>query len=100
MFSVYISQVLHIVYLLQIFYKAIIQHNDSSDKDRPCRPEIHWHGATDSGFHNVRNNVHLWGLYCEMKHHAEIWAMDEHKNKTATEISELVNLSRYSQQTK
>lgn len=87
-----ISKLVRIGYLLQNFKKAIVQRRDPSDSevssDRPCRAEIRWYGATDSGLKDVRPDVRLWGLNCEIKLHAELSA--EHPDKTPTEISEMV----------
>ena len=63
-------------YLLQNFKKAIIQNNNPGETvpegGRPCRAEIRWCGATDAGLRDVRDNVRLWGLDDEIKHHAEL----------------------------
>ena len=89
-----ISQVVEIAYLLQNFKKSIIQNRDvdktAPDKGRPCRVEVRWYGATDSGLRDVRDNVRLWGMKSEIDLHAKLSSMDEHKNKTSVEISELV----------
>lgn len=42
------------------------------------------------GLIDVRGNVRLWGMESEIKLHDELSAMEEHKNKTPTEISEMV----------
>ena len=57
---------------------------------RPCRAEIRWYGGTDAGLKDVRNNVRLWGLKSEIERHRTLWSMEEHKHKSATEISELI----------
>ena len=62
----------------------------SSGENWPCRAEIHWYGATDIGLRDVRDNVRLWGLKCEIERHAELTAMEEHRDKSAIEISEMV----------
>ena len=94
-----ISSVVRFGYLLQNFKKAIIQNRNpdesASEEGRPCRGEIRWYGATDAGLRDVRANVRLWGLKCEIERHAELSAMDEHKNKSATEISEMVLAERW-----
>ena len=66
------------------------QSLNSTGVNRPCRAEIRWYGATDVGLRDVRDNVRLWGLKCEIKRHAELSAMEEHKDKSAIEISEMV----------
>ena len=89
-----ISKVVRVGYLLQNFKKAIIQNKDHNPQDakrnRPCRAEIRWCGATDAGLVDVRENIRLWGLTCEVDRHEQLSAMDEHKGKTPTEISEIV----------
>lgn len=89
-----ISKVVRIGYLLQNFKKAIIQNRNPDDSEpeggRPCRAEIRWFGATDAGLRDIRGNVRLWGLKCEIELHNKLSKMEEHKNKTPTEISEIV----------
>ena len=59
-----------------------------------CRGEIRFYGeesgATDAGLIDIRHNVKLWGLDCEVKRHAELSALEVHKDKTPIEISEMV----------
>ena len=62
---------------------------------RPCRAEIRWCGATDAGLRDVRDNVRLWGLECEIKHHTELSRMAEHRDKSPTEISGMVLDARW-----
>jgi len=82
-------------YLIQNFKKAIIQnHNTRDNKDeieggRPCRAEIRWFGANHAGLRDVRGNVRMWGMKCEIERHAELSAMDVHRTKSPTEISML-----------
>ena len=94
-----ISKVVRVGYLLQNFKKAIIQNKDHNPQDakrnRPCRAEIRWYGATDAGLVDVRGNIRLWGLTCEIDRHEQLSAMDEHKGKTPTEISEIVLAERW-----
>jgi hypothetical protein len=109
-----ISKIVRIGYLLQNFKKAIIQNNEpcntaledeSGDEsevedevERPCRAEIRWygeHGATDAGLRDVRDNVRLWGLKCEIQRHAELSAMEENKGKSAIEISDIVLMENW-----
>ena len=93
-----VSKIVRIGYLLQNFKCPIVQHNNPNDSSpdggRSCRGEIRFYGeesgATDAGLIDVRDNVKLWGLDCEVKRHAELSAMEENKNKTPTEISEMV----------
>jgi len=90
-----VSKIVRIGYLIQNFKKAIVQDigaGDSTDSDggKPCRAEVRWYGATCAGLRDVRDSVHLWGLKCEIARHAELWAMEEHKDKSAIEISEMV----------
>lgn len=80
-------------YLLQNFKKAIVQNRDPNDpvvKDRPCRAEVRWYGATDTGLRDVRDNVRLWGMKCQRDRHAELSSDPAHKGKSPTEISEMV----------
>ena len=94
-----ISQIVRIGYLLQNFKKSIIQNRDPlefvEEEGRPCRAEVRWYGATDAGLRDVRGNVRLWGLQCEIERHAELTAMAEHANKSAIEISEMVLAERW-----
>ena len=61
---------------------------------RPCRGEVRWYGATDDGLRDVRGDIRLWGLKSEIELHKKLSAMEEHRNKTPTEISELVLAER------
>ena len=78
----------------KISKKAIIQNHNYDDSspvgERPCRAEIRWYGATDGGLRDIRDNVKLWGLKSEIALHAKLSAMEEHKDKSAIEISEMV----------
>ena len=89
-----ISKIVRIGYLMQNFKKAIIQNKDPHEADptggRPCRAEIRWYGATDTGLRDVRDNIRLWGLQCEIERFDELVAMEEHKNKSAIEIADLI----------
>ena len=77
-----VSKIVRIGYLLQNFKCPIVQHNypnDScTDSKRSCRGEIRFYGeesgATDAGLVDIRHNVKLWGLDCEVKRHAELSA--------------------------
>lgn len=84
---------------MQNFKKAIIQRKGPSvpepEGGRPCRGEIRWCGATDVGLRDIRPFVRLWGLDCEIKRHAELSEMEENKDKTATEIIEIVLAERW-----
>ena len=103
-----ISKVVRVGYLLQNFKKPIIQNTDlnsvlqnpnedcdSNDEDdavpgRPSRAEVRWFGGSDDGLRDVRDNVRLWGLKCEVDRHAELSKMECHKDKSVVEISEIV----------
>ena len=94
-----ISQVVQVGYLLQNFKKLIIQNrlpdeNQHSDGGRPCRAEVRWYEATDDGLRDVWGNICLWGLKSKIDLHERMSTTDEHKNKTAIEISELVFAER------
>lgn len=95
-----ISKVVRIGYLMQNFKKAVIQNNNyaanGAGDRRPCRAAIRWYGRTDAGLRDVRGDVHLWGLDCEIELHKKLsaMAMDAHKDKTPIEISELVLAQR------
>ena len=82
-----ISKLVRFGYLLQNFKKAIIQNCKATTVEqqggRPCRVEIRWCGATDVGLRDVRDNVNLWGLQCETDRHAELTAMEQHKEKAS-----------------
>jgi hypothetical protein len=56
--------------LLQNFKCTIIQNHDPNELTpaggRPCRAEICWYGATDAGLRDIRPNVRLWGMQCEI----------------------------------
>ncbi|KAL7537895.1 hypothetical protein ACHAXR_008145 [Thalassiosira sp. AJA248-18] len=90
-----ITKVVRIGYFMQNFKCAMIQNRDPDVPDtienvRPCRAEIRWYGATDIGLRDVRDNIRLWGLDCEIKLHRELSLMESNKNKSPTEISEMV----------
>ena len=108
-----ISKVVRVGYLLQNFKRPIIQNNDlksifgkanedsNSDEEdpvapgRPSRAEVRWFGGTDDGLRDVRDNVRLWGLKCEIERHAELSKMECHKDKSVVEISEIVLAERW-----
>ncbi len=95
-----ISKVVRIGYLMKNFKKAIIQNRDPEETMNEgekllSRAEIRWFGATDDGLHDVRGDVHLWGLQCEIERHAELSALPEHRDKTPVEISEIVLSERW-----
>jgi len=89
-----ISKIVRVGYLLQNFKKSIIQNRDPKDEvpvgGHPCQAEVRWYGATDAGLRDVRDNIHLWGLECEIERHAELSAIDKHKYNTPIEISDIV----------
>lgn len=89
-----ISKIVRIGFLLQNFKKAIIQNNTPGAKaqkrGRPCRAAVRWYGANDDGLVNVLDNVRLWGLQCEVDLHSKLSQMEEHKEKTPEQISEIV----------
>lgn len=97
-----ISQVVRIGFLLQNFKKAIIQRRDPCDTTpnakRPCRAEVRWYGAIDTGLRDVRPDVHLWGLRCEIELHAEMTKQEQQKKEkdkkytplTPTQISDII----------
>ena len=99
-----ISMIVRISYHMQNFKSSIIQNRDPEDSlpvvdddeeelevgGRPCRAEVRWYGGTDAGLVDVRGNVRLWGLQCEVERHAALSAMEEHRGKSAVEISEIV----------
>jgi hypothetical protein len=94
-----ISKVVRIGFLMQNFKKAVIQNNNyatngTANDKRPCRAAIRWYGRTDAGLRDVRGDVHLWGLKCEIELHNQLSAMDAHKDKSPIEISELVLAQR------
>jgi len=62
---------------------------------RPCRAEIRWYGATDAGLCNICDNIRLWGLQCEIEIFDEMVSMEEHKNKSAIEIADLILNERW-----
>ena len=92
-----ISKIVRIGYLLQNFKRAIIQNRDPDattiNANRPCRAEVRYHGAPDVGLRDVRDNVRLWGLKCEIARHAVL--SEQHKDKSAIEISEMVLAERW-----
>ena len=105
-----ISKIVRIGYLLQNFKCAVIQNRvpvlpgsnvDDADVDgvsddgRPCRGEIRWYGATDNGLRDVRDNICLWGMNCEIKRHQELSGKEENKNKSPIEISEMILNERW-----
>ncbi len=95
-----ISMIVRIGFLLQNFKPPIIQHinpDDVSDtqEGRACRAEIRWHGATCPGLSDVRGSINLWGYKCEIERHKELSEMEEHKDKSVVEISEMVLNERW-----
>jgi hypothetical protein len=95
-----ISKVVRIGYLLQNFKLGMIQNNNydtesSTGNGRPCRAEIRWYGASDAGLRDVRDQPHLWGLQCEIDLHEQMSALEEHKDKSPIEISELILAQRH-----
>jgi hypothetical protein len=90
-----ISKVVRIGFLLQNFKQPIIQNRNLGNKSDaqqrgPCRAEIRWYGATDTGLSDVRGSINQWGLTCEKERHAKLSAMEAHKDKSAVKISEMV----------
>jgi hypothetical protein len=95
-----ISKVVRIGYLLQNFKRGMIQNNNYDTESspvvgRPCRSEIRWYGAKDSGLRDVRDTPKLWGLQCEIDLHEQMSAMSEHKDKTPIQISEMILAQRH-----
>ena len=94
-----ISKIVRVGYLLQNFKKAIIQNNNPGvslpEGGRPCRGEIRWYGATDAGLRDVRDNVWLWSLTCEIDRHAKLSEKEENQNKSPIEISKMVLNERW-----
>ena len=88
------SRIIRIGYLLQNFKKAIVQNKDpwhsAPEGGWPCRAEIQWYGTTDAGLWDVWGNVRLWGLKSKIEQHTELLAMDANKDRSPTEISEMV----------
>ena len=89
-----VSKIVRIGFLIQNFKKALVQNvhpgAKKPDGGRPCRAEVRWYGATDTGLVNVVGDVRLWGLQCEIKLNEELSKMEENKNKSPEEISEMV----------
>jgi hypothetical protein len=95
-----LSKIVRIGYLLQNFKKPLIHergetNHPNGNVGRPSRAEIRWYGGSDSGLRDVRDNVRLWGLQCEIDRHEELSKMDEHKDKAPTQISEMVLNERW-----
>ena len=44
---------------------------------------------------DVRDNVNLWGMNCEIKRHKELSDKDKNKSKPPIEISEMVPNERW-----
>ena len=96
-----ISKLVCVGYLLQNFKKSIVQNTDlkaifrkANEDDesnneaisapgRPSRAEVCWYGGTDDGLRDVRGNVRLWGLQCEIDRHAELSKKECNKDKSA-----------------
>jgi hypothetical protein len=64
--------------------------DEPSDIGHPCRGEIRWYGATDVGLRDYRPDVHTWGMKDEIALHKQLSSTREHKDKSPTEISEMV----------
>ena len=82
-----------------IVLQHVIQNQDPQDTapvgGRPSRAEIRWYGATDAGLWDVRENVQLWGMDCEIERHDVLSAMEENKDKSRTEVSDMVVKQRW-----
>lgn len=79
-------------YLLTNFSLGFIQGRDDTDEpvERPCKAEIRWFGGTDDGLVDVRPMVGLWGTDTEIARWHELRDMEENKDKSDTDISEMV----------
>lgn len=78
------SKVVRIGYLLQNFKGPIIQNNNydlfsESTDGKWCRGEVRWYGKTAPGLRDVRGDVHLWGMQCEIDLHKKLSGIEEHK---------------------
>ena len=58
--------------------------------DRPSKAEVRWRGAMDDVLVDVCPTVELWGLNLEVKHWHKLQSMEEYKDLTNMEVSELV----------
>ena len=74
------------------FCLPFIQERDNTGepKERPCKAEIRYYSGTDDGLVDVRPLVALWGNQSEVARWNELRGMEEHKELSSTEISELV----------
>ena len=53
------------------------------------------YGATDAGLKDVRDNLFAWPTGKEMERHTALSDMDEHKDKSIREISEILLNERW-----
>lgn len=92
-----ISKLVRAGYLLQNLKKPIIQNNNPRDTKLedgcPCRAEVRYYGATAPGLVDIRGEIHLWGMDCEIKRHKQL--SDMHVDKSPIEISEMVLEERW-----
>ena len=79
-------------YLLQNFVLPFIQEQGPTKNDagRPCKAEIRWYDGTDDGLVDVRPMIELWGTEPEIRRWGVLRGLDENKELSDTEISELV----------
>ena len=95
-----ISKIVRIGFLLQNFKKPFIQNRNpdnklDSEEGRPCRAEIRWYGATHAGLSDVRGSIQAWAYKCEIERHSQLRAMEQHKEKSVEDISEMVLNERW-----
>jgi hypothetical protein len=78
---------MRICFLMQNFHPALIHGqsmvgDDQMRKERPCRAEIRWYGATDDGLVDIRPHIEWWGTVTEKRRFSELLA--EHSTTTCT----------------
>ena len=90
------SKIVRIGYLLQNFKKPIVQHrggeSKKSSKGLCSRAEVRWYGGKHDSLVNLRVDVRLWGMQCEIDHHSDL--STAHLGQSALQISEMVLAER------
>lgn len=71
-------------------FAKLFQCLRDANKGRPCKAEIRWHGALESGLVDVRADIVLWGTASEIERWHELRDLETNKELSNTEISELV----------
>ena len=63
-----------------------------SSKGLCSRAEVRWYGGKHDSLVNLRVDVRLWGMQCEIDHHSDL--STAHLGQSALQISEMVLAER------